>query len=284
MSFPFTVPLSPKEVITPTSTKRAPLGTRGATADGRIFRYARAGATALVKGYCCQSEVGATQWANATACWLSTAWFTEIGTTYIPAGTNYLHLSSTMDSDLSVTANDFADGWVWDSGTSTGAGQAMRIKSHTVGVSGSTGFGATGGQVLMYFEDGYQLSEPIDTAHEISFAKNEYDDVIVVPTTMTGELVGVPPVNVPASYYFWIQTWGPCAVRAEAEAIVSGGKEVMNSTQTAGAVQGVTSTTDGPRASASTGEFVIVGKMVSSSGLVNIQANTNVLVHLTLAP
>ena len=142
MSFPFTVPLSQKEVVTPTSTQRAPLGTRGATSDGRIFRYCKNGGTALAKGYLIQAEVGATQWVNSTAGFWDTdhsAGTAFDGATSIAVGTTFVNLSATCDSDLTVAKDYFKEGWLIVSGTSTQSGQQMRIKTHNVASSGNKG-------------------------------------------------------------------------------------------------------------------------------------------------
>lgn len=281
MSFPYTVPLTAREVRTPTSTQRAPLGTRGMDDNGRVFRYAKNGATALVKGYVCQAKVQTTAWGNTTASYLSTAFLTELGTTSIPAGSTYLHLTATGDTDLTVTKDLFKDGWLWVSGTATSAGQLIKVKTHNVASSGSTGYSATGGQLYVQFDNGYALSDVIDTAAEISICENEYDGVVVCATTATAELVGVPVCDVAVSYYFWLQTWGPCVLKSEAEAITSG-KLVWNSTQTAGAVQSATASTD------ITGVDQIaggpVGRVIQSSADAVLQASCNILVHLTLAP
>jgi hypothetical protein len=42
--------------------------------------------------------------------------------------------------------------------------------------------------------------------------KNKYKDVIVFPTTASGIAVGVTPITVTASYYFWAQTKGLCPI------------------------------------------------------------------------
>ncbi len=277
MSFPFTVPLTPREVVTSSSIQRCPLGTRGATADGRIYRYAKNGATALVKSYLVQSEAATTAWENSTASYLSTAFLTELGTTYIPSTCNYLHLTATGDTALTVAKNYYKEGWLWVNGTSTSAGQKIKIGSHNVASSGSTGLGSTGGQLIVTFESGFAISENLDTAATIAMQKNEYDKVIVVPTTATNQILGVPDCNVPANYFFWLQTWGICAVRMEAEVAVVA-KELYNSTQTAGAIQGITGSTD------LTGADRIAGRVIGVHAGEAHAASQTILVHLTLAP
>ena len=279
MSFPFTVPLSPKEVITCTVNQRAPLGTRGATADGRIYRYAKAGGTALAKGFLCQSEVPANSWTNTTYANMSTPWLGTLGTTSVPITTRSLQFSATGGATLTIAKDYFKDGWLWVSGTVTSAGQMVKIKTHSVCSSNSSG---TSGECLVEFEDGYALSEVIDTAAEVSMIKSEYDDVIVAPIApLTGSLVGVPNAHVTASYYFWAQTWGACSVHAEAAAIMTG-KTVVCSTNVAGTVAGVTASTD---VEGTLHLGVPVGRPISSSAQgTALQASTNILVHLTIAP
>src|SRR3990167_7435707 len=107
MSFPYSVPLTAREVRTSTSVQRAPLGTRGEDADGRVFRYAKNGTTALAKGFLCQAKAQTTGWSNTTASYISTAFLTELGTTNIPAGSTYLHLTATGDTDFTVSKDLF---------------------------------------------------------------------------------------------------------------------------------------------------------------------------------
>lgn len=288
MSFPFTVPLTAREVRTPTSTQRAPLGTRGMTPDGRIFRYAQAGATALVKGLLVQAEVAATQWQNATFGAWSTAFLTELGTTYVPTGTTYLHLTATGDSNMTLTKDYFKEGWVWVSGTATNGGQMMKIATNNVASSGSTGYGATGGQLYVQFEAGYALSQPIDTAAEISMTKSLYKSVVVaVNTSPTAPIVGVPTTNVAASYYFWLQTWGICAIKMDATVLSTSrltNTYVVNSSSVDGALTPATESTDFMGTGTYVNNQIFVGVGAGSSGKAAFEASTFPLVHLTIAP
>jgi len=280
MSFPFTVPLTAKEVITPTSTQRCPLGTRGATADGRIYHYAKAGETALTKGLLCTSLVPANSWSNATYAYLSTPFLTAIGSTSVPVTSRTLQFSSTGGATLTIAKDYFKDGWVWVSGTSTAAGQQMQIKTNTVASSGSSGSSA---EVSVTFADGHYLAEVVSTADWFSMVKNEYDGVIIATTTTapTAKFLGVPNCKVTASYYFWIQTWGPCPVKAEAAAI-SGNKLIVSSTSVAGTIAGITASTD---QEGTLHLAVPLGQTISSSAQgTALIASHNILVHLTIDP
>jgi hypothetical protein len=269
MSFPFTVPLSQKDTITDHSTARHPLGTRGQTADGRVYRYAQNGATALVKGKLCQSEAPATAWENATLSYLSTQWPT--GTTSVSTTWTYLPLTCTKDSTLTVAKDYFAQGYIWAKGTSTECGQMIKLKGNDVMATATTSL------VKAYFDDNAFLSEAIDSGSFVAMQKNPYDDVIVsISTNPTALCVGVPNADVTALYYFWIQTWGVCAVGQDAAAAVAA-KPILTSTTVAGKVQGVTGSTD------LTGT-ALLGQWIGVHAGEAQAASEHILVHLTLAP
>jgi len=282
-NFPFTVPLSPREVISTTTNQRAPLGTRGATADGRIYRYAKAGA-AIEIAHTVNSPITTTAWGNATGAALSTESISPTdGATAVPITARTLRLTSTYGATKTLTADLYKDGWLWVSGTATQhGGQVLKIKSHEAGVSGSTGLGATGGKFEVVFEDGYYLSKALDTDCWISMSKSEYDGVIVTAISNVMDILGVPNCDVASDSYFWLQTWGICSIKSEAEAITSG-KNILNSTQTAGCIQGVTGSTD----YTGTGQVMgghIIGTVAQSTALTVLLASNCILVNLTISP
>ena len=49
---------------------------------------------------------------------------------------------------------------------------------------------------------------------------NQYDEVIVQPTTITNIIAGVSPTTMTANYYGWLQTWGYAAVLMQGVAVV----------------------------------------------------------------
>jgi hypothetical protein len=66
-------------------------------------------------------------------------------------------------------------------------------------------------------------------------------NVVVVPDatlTMLGPLAGVPPINVTASYYFWNQVKGPCAVKCRGTLVV-GNTVIADWTTTSGSAGSV---------------------------------------------
>lgn len=270
MAYPESTLLTPKEVITPTSGKRADLGTRGYTMDGRVFHYARANTTKLNKGKVCQSRAVTAPsegWDLSSGQYWSTESLVTHGSTAYAAGSTNVYLSATCDSALDVTADFFADGWLFVGGATTEAGQLVKIASNTTGSSSGTD-----DVVNVQFAPGHTFSEVVDTGSDVWMKHNEYDLVEIATSPNTGMLVGVPCCDVTLSYYFWLQTWGPCPVLAGSN--VAAGETVIGSTDTDGAADSATASTDlGPSSRD-------IGKVMQTAGA----AADWVLVFLTLAP
>ena len=274
MSFPYTVPLTPGEVITTSLKQICPLGTPGRTADGRSYRYAKNGTVALAKGLLVQSAIPVTTaaiWEAASFANLSTA----AGTVAITSTYSYIDVNTTRAGSMTIAADFFKEGCLWVSGTSTESGQMMRIKAHTASSSG------TAGQYARFtIDDGYKVTQLIDSGSWVSVQKNPYDAVITTPTaTLTGGIVGVPNCDVAASttaipVYFWAQTWGLCPIKADAVPGIGG--IIISSTQLAGAIQGSTELT----ASVTYAHRVPVGRGAGSA----VTTDGFQLVHLTLEP
>jgi len=179
------------DIYTPTSAQKYRLGTRLAKADGRVFRYAQANAsTALVAGDLIQSKASgaiATEQQDLT---IATA--SAVGDDFGYA---------TILTDTTTTKDYFADGWyiVSDGTAAQGCGQIYQIKSHPAAAAASCKF---------TFYD--KIKVLISTSAKAGLIINPYKLVIQAPTTETGFAVGVALTAVTVSYYFWLQTWGPC--------------------------------------------------------------------------
>lgn len=165
-----------------------PLGARLLHHDGRVFRYASAGAT-LVAGDLIQSAVnGGTTTLQKD---LTVATSSAVG-----AYAGY----ATVATDT-IAANLFTDGYyiVSDGTAAQGCGTMYQIKSHPTSAAASIAF---------------TFYEPIRVAitagsSKVGLMTNPYKAVIQAPiTTPTGMIVGVAPIAVTSAYYFWLQTWG----------------------------------------------------------------------------
>jgi|ETNvirnome_2_300_1030623.scaffolds.fasta_scaffold03051_6 hypothetical protein len=204
-AFTATLLLDGSEIYKTSAAKLHPLGTRGFTRDGRVYRYARNGATAIVPGDLIQASVVLAAGSEVAAELAdSTDWA-------VPT-TNSTSIRLSTDTSLS-TANFFEDGYFMvTAGTTTSeVGQIAQIESHP-GNAGAAG--ATGAPIVyLYTED--KLVTALTTANTISMNKNAYDAVVVADnadSAITAMPVGVCPAAVAVEYYFWLQTWGLCPV------------------------------------------------------------------------
>lgn len=190
------------------------LGTMGLTADGRIFRYVKAGAT-LVAGELQQSPAEVT--GNQSVIVAAAA----IGATTV-----------TTTDTVTVTANQLAEGWVLSTKeASTGEGYAYRIKSHP----------AAAGAVLTL-----ELHEPLIVAFtattQVDLVQNPYNLIIQDPTdTPSSSIVGVATAVMTTGQYGWIQSGGPGTVLAQ-EAITVGAMCVSSNTVAGAVEEGVDAT------------------------------------------
>lgn len=210
MSFPGSVLLSGADVLLTTTTKRHPLGTRGYTRDGRVFRYARNGGTALVPAKVVQSSADSTQRVL------------KAGTTELYANSSKI-IALTTGTGIFTSLNYFTDGYVFmnTSSTAKGAGYIAQIKSHSTQTATATG------KVTIQFHSGDALysgtSNAGTTSAYIRVIPNPYDRVIVVPTANPSAApVGVTVRPVAASAYFWVQTWGPAPCDVQGNNQVAG--------------------------------------------------------------
>ena len=213
------------DIYDESSTQNAPLGTRMAWADGRVYRYFQNGGTALAASKLFQTTVLVTGWdASVKPAAAYAAGQTQIGCS-ATAGT------SVVDTNIEVTACQ--DGFI---GVRTGAGQAYQyqIKSHTA-ISSNSAFTIN-------------LYDPIKVAlgstASCALIRNPYKDVVVAPTTHTGAIMGVSVMVVTANYYSWGQTWGIGLGYddADADRIVAAGMAVIRSISTAGYISGLATT------------------------------------------
>lgn len=166
------------------TTQNHNFGERAVSPDGRVFRYAKAGATALVPGNWLQSPVVAANHVNLTPTAVSAVGATSITVT----------LGATA-----ATANQYAGGMVVVEKGSTGAGQSLLIKSHPAADSSAT--------LVLTLEDPVQVAT--SGTITVSLIANRYNGVIQTPaTTLTGTPVGVAVGAIPAGEFGWICSQG----------------------------------------------------------------------------
>lgn len=192
------------------------LGTRAMTRDGRVFRYCRAGAVDLVAGNVLQGPADIPLHGNCAVK------DTPVGSTSILV----------TPGAIGGAANLYEDGIAIVS-TAPNLGQVMSIRSHGP-ITSATEF-------ALNLSSDDPVAVALTTASKVDLVANPYAGVIQSPvTTLTGVVVGVAPVIIPANQYGWVQTWGPCGVLIDgtpavgmavsAPAAVAGGAAINSST------------------------------------------------------
>lgn len=184
MSFPSNVisVLNPQipvdqSIYETSSTMKTRLGTKVEVAD-RTFRYAKAAAASdLVAGRVSVLAADSAGFATDTLTIAST----NLGASVI-----------TCTSTSLASVDLFAEGYFYVADL-TGEGHMYRIKSNS---AGSTGFSVT-----LYDP----LVASLGSASKVGIALNPYANVTL---TATGKPMGVNPIAVTSSYYFWLQTKG----------------------------------------------------------------------------
>jgi hypothetical protein len=200
---PIIYPARPRQEFYEQSlTQKHALGTRYVLDDGRVFRYASAGASALVAGDILSSAAfggAATTVQNDLAVQAAAA----IGATSV-------FLTTVTDA---TTLNQYAGGYLLlsDGGASIGQGLApYRILRNSAGAAGT-----------IRFDLDRPLTIALTTSTVATIMTNPYKSVIQAPvTTPVGMVVGVATMAVTAAYYCWIQTWGLANVLVKTATVI----------------------------------------------------------------
>ena len=182
--------ISGQPAFSTSTTALHAVGSKMVTADGRTYRYVKAGSgAALVVGNALQAPAEDTDHDDIT-CRATAAGATAL---LITAGSG----SGALD------ANEYAGGFaVVD--TTAGLGYCYKIDNHlAIGASAN-------GALNLAPEDPIQVA--LDTNSRITLVKNPYNGVIQMPaTTLTNVVVGGAIAVIDASYHGWIQSGGPGA-------------------------------------------------------------------------
>jgi len=204
------VQITAQQVRTTSTTKNHILGTVGETPDGKVYRYARAGAVALNVG---QLVINADLVANHTN-------RTVNGSPAIGAKEVMVNLGATA-----ATADQYADGYLT---VNDATGEGI-----TYAVEGNTAAGSSGTPTVF-------LKEPlkvalVDATSEVTLKLSNWADVVISIADQADMPVGVPNTAVAIGAYFWCQTGGECAVLAD-EAVAKG-LALTTGSSTVGAVE-----------------------------------------------
>lgn len=228
------------------ATQQHPLGTRGSTPDGRVYRYCRAGASDLVAGNVIQAPAVQTAFLANTP-------------PVVAAGA--VSFSYTPGSATAV-ANSYAEGYL-QVDTTPGNGYVNTIKNHPA-IASATAFTLT-----LFDEDPIQIA--LTASSRVGIMQNKYADVIQAPvTTATGTVVGVAAYIIKATQYGWLQTWGPCSV-------------LINGTPALGVYVVSPSATTAGSVDASTAANLVLARIVGCMMQIGVSGKNN-FVDLLISP
>jgi len=200
------------------ATQKEELGTMRILSDGRIFRYAKAGASALAAGKMGVAPAIAADVMNE-ACANAHA----IG--------DYVIEETITSAAADYAENHFQGGYL-QINDATGEGHQYKIQSSTAVATGGT-------SICLTLEDPIRVALVAATS-EFTIAKSPWQGV-TESTTEESLPVGIAPRVVTAAYYYWAQTHGP------ALALVAGTPAVgsmLTLSSTAGALAAINATLD----------------------------------------
>lgn len=199
----------PQGLFSEDTVKNASFGAKASTADGRTYRYCKAGASALVAGKVFDGPASVANHKNVT-CAVAAVGASSITVT----------LGATA-----ATANQYADGVIVINDV-TGQGFTYGIKSHPAADSAAT--------LKLTLHADETVLEALDATSQASLVANRYNGVIIHAATETGVPVGVAIKDITAASYGWIQTGGPVACLSDAT-VGTIGSSVAASASTDGA-------------------------------------------------
>lgn len=171
-------------IRTNSSTQEHDLGALVVTNDGRAFRYAKAGATALVAGKVYDGPAQVGNHTNIAVAAAAAAGATSVTVT----------LGATA-----ATANQYAGG-VLVINDVDGQGFTYTIKSHPAADASAS--------LVVTLDPEEPIVTALTTNSEATLVPNQFNGVVIHATTEAGVPVGVANCQITASQFGWIQTRG----------------------------------------------------------------------------
>jgi len=203
-------------IWTPTVDKRFPLGAIAEARDGRMWRYAKAAATEIAKA---SLTSAATPDAQQIDSLIQTAYGASAGVKKFDVLLTTANL---------LVADDLIDGWllVGDGGTAMSDMYLIKNAKWT-----------TSDTVLnVEIADAGGLRNAIAATDDIVVFANKCFETVVSPVDPVSSLVGATMTIIPASYYYWAQFRGYCAILCDDTDTLVAGDIVCSSEQVTGTV------------------------------------------------
>ena len=208
-----------------TSSQKLELGTRMVFRDGREYRYAHNGASAVGEGLIVAAEALVAHHGSDG----------DLAVATTAAG------SRTIDVTVEGTAaakNLYKEGYLWFNLAATSVHELYKIKEHDA-------FGS-GGSATVTIEDEDGLHQAVTNGTDtVGMMKNPYDNIIVATAAVAERPVGVTVNAFTADYYGWVQTRGLSVIKIDAGSTVALGTPLGTSAAHAGQVSAVGADTTG---------------------------------------
>ena len=200
MAFPLTIHLGYGQEKVETSSQKQKLGTRAVLPDGRVFYYAQNSSAAITTAGQIVDGIAAVGAHDG-----------DLATAALAAGS----LTVTTTTSLTTTKDQYADGYLFVN-DNAGQGEVYRVKSNTAVTA------TAGCEITIDESDGIRTAFTTSTEFGLMYSPYKGVKIIDGDGTMTTGPIGVTPIPVTASYYFWAQTSGPAAVLSGAATFVIG--------------------------------------------------------------
>ena len=187
MAYPATLAVEYKTAYETGATQIYPVGQKGTTPDGSIYRYCLMGSTIGVANKTYQGA--ATAVAN---------WTTQAHTVALAVGDTEI---SFKDGGTAFTADQLAGGTILVQETDD-LGHIYRVKSNIATAANET---------VCQLEDGVTVKVAVAVAggNVLTANLSPWREIIITPlTTPTNMVVGIPRVIIAASAFGWVQSRG----------------------------------------------------------------------------
>jgi hypothetical protein len=219
------------------------VGAVGQTADGRLYRYVKAGG-AVAGGSLVVSAGTVANHLNAAVAAAAAAGVTQVSVT----------LGATA-----ATQDQYAGGFLVVGTDGSGVAITRRIKGNTAGASAGT--------ITVVLDSKEPLLFALTTSNKVSLIPARENGVVASSTT--GDPVGITVNSLASGQYGWVQTYGPCAVTNDAAGALTALSKVAQSGTVAGAVVAVAATA----ATTLSIGYMLQAAAASKSGLAQLQIN-----------
>ncbi len=186
MTTPINLRAHEQQSLDTSSARQWALGTRMLITGGRVFRYSKAGSVALTAGTLARTADLEDGWGN-----LSVAAAANAGDQSFTVTLTY----------QSISGGALVGGFVYGN-DGTGQGQIYEIAGNTAGNKGST-------ITLLLVSP---LETALTTSSQVTLIKDRYDGVRITNKLTMQQAIGVVPIAVPVSWYFWLQTYGAAPI------------------------------------------------------------------------